>query len=93
MVKIIQPPVGTGFFYTMPADIIHDLVLTKVGTNVITVRVEDNKVWVTIVDNGNPQESFFVLNYEDWVSFKDFVDKQIKFPKLSDFEVIEPEIT
>jgi len=29
----------------------------------------------------------------DWVSFKDFVDKQIKFPKLSDFEVIEPEIT
>lgn len=61
----------------MAIEVIHELLLTKVGTNQVSVRIEDYKAWFTIIDNGNPQEAFFVIKKPEWEVMKKFIDSQL----------------
>lgn len=72
------------FFYAlMPVEHFNHLHITNVGTNQISVRVEEYKAWITLLDRGNPQEPFFVLNKEDWEKVKSFIDSQLTDEPIS----------
>lgn len=58
----------------MPAEEIHHIHLSKVGTNQVDVWIDDDKVWFSLLDEGNPQSPFFVLNKKDWEVLRKFVD-------------------
>ncbi len=64
-------PDSKGFFnLIMP----NKLILHEVGTNQVSIRFSQEKVWITFVDKDNPQEPFVCLDKEDWDAFKNFVD-------------------
>ncbi len=59
----------------MAIEIIHEVLLTNVGTNKISFRVEEDKVWVTILDS--PGELFFTFDKKEWEIIRKFIDTQL----------------
>lgn len=59
----------------MAIEIINELLLTKVGTNHISIRVEQYKAWVTIINS--PGELFFTFDKKEWEVIKKFIDAQL----------------
>lgn len=67
-----------GFFsYTMSVIHLNELKLINVGTNRVSIRVQDDKVYFEMLDKGNPNSLFFALDKKDWIKVKKYIDDNL----------------